>query len=238
MTIYAAILAGGTGTRMENAPIPKQFLPLGNMPMLIYTLQRFISNKRIDLVYAAVPWEYEGYAEDMIKAHIKPSCEVRIVPGGADRNATLFNVIDAIENTYGINESDIVVTHDAVRPFVSERIINDNIDAAALYGACGTAISVTDTVFVSRDSRFIDSIPLRAGMLNAQTPQSFNIKQLKYLYGILTGEQKKALTDSCGIFTASGRKVRVVAGDKMNFKITTRLDYDFANAIVDKFDDL
>lgn len=87
-----------------------------------------------------------------------------------------MNIIDYIRNVNGINNDDVIVTHDAVRPFLTQRIIKENIEVAEKYGAVDTVIEAIDTIVMSKDKQNIHSIPVRNEMYQGQTPQSFNIK--------------------------------------------------------------
>ena len=135
-------------------------------------------------------------------------------------------------NKFIINEEDVIVTHDAVRPFLTHRIINDNIDTALEFGACDTVVPAFDTIVESVDGDIISDIPRRDFMYQGQTPQSFNIKKLVELYNSLTKEEKTVLTDAAKIFVVKGEKVKLVKGELFNIKITTPYDLKLANALV------
>lgn len=152
--------------------------------------------------------------------------------GGKDRNSTIFNIIRHIKENYGVNGDDIVVTHDSVRPFVTSRIIEENIDAALDFGACDTVISATDTIVVSENGGTITNIPNRKFMYQGQTPQSFKINLLFDLYNDLSDEEKAVLTDACKICVVRNYPVHLVAGEVSNMKITTVTDYKIAMAMV------
>ncbi|MCL1803097.1 MAG: 2-C-methyl-D-erythritol 4-phosphate cytidylyltransferase [Eubacteriaceae bacterium] len=232
--IYGAILAGGVGSRMQNENLPKQFMKLGTKPIIMHTLEKFLLCPQFDAIYIGVHPDWLSYMDGMLETHIgkQASQKVFLAPGGPSRNDTLFNAIDAIESKYGSDAESIIVTHDAVRPFVSLRIIEENIKAALLTGACDTVVAATDTIIESRDGISISDIPLRSYMYQAQTPQSFNIQKLKGLYSKTTKEQKEQLTDACKIFTLFGEQVLLVAGDALNFKITTLSDYNIAKSLL------
>lgn len=231
--IFGAILAGGVGSRMNIADVPKQFLPLGNKPIVIHTLEKFLLCTSFDKVYVGVHPSWISHMEDLIDKYINSKAEkVCIVPGGEDRNSTIFNIVKSIEEDYGENEEDIIVTHDAVRPFVTLRIINDNIDAALKYGACDTVIPATDTIVESKNGISITNIPIRSHMYQGQTPQSFKIAKLKKAYYDLSDEEKDILTDACNILVKRKMYVHLVMGDPSNMKITTVNDYKVAQAMV------
>ena len=231
--IFAGILAGGVGRRMQNGDLPKQFLDLGGKPIVIHTIESFLANERIDRVYIGVPQVWCGYTETLIEKHIGFRAEdICVVAGGEDRNGTIMNIIEKIKEDQGSTKGHYIVTHDAVRPFVSARIINENIDAVIKYGAVDTAVCAVDTIVESRDGKFISAIPERRFMYQGQTPQSFEIDLLERLYLSLDDEQKKILTDACKICVICNTPVYIVEGDVSNMKITTVPDYKMAKALI------
>ena len=231
--IFGAILAGGVGSRMNISDMPKQFLQLGNKPIIIHTLEKFLLSERIEKIYVGVHPNWLLHMEDLIEKHIKVRKEaICVVPGGSDRNTTIMNIVEAIENEYGERDDNEIVTHDSVRPFVSSRIIEDNIDAVLKYDACDTVTGAIDTIVVSEDGKVISDIPNRAIMYQGQTPQSLKISLLKKLYADLTEEEKSILTDACKICVVRNVPVYLVEGEISNLKITTVSDYKIAQAMV------
>lgn len=230
--IFAAILAGGVGSRMNIADMPKQFLMLGEKPIVVHTLEKFMMCTRIDCVYVGVHPEWVGHMNDLVEKYLGKTDRVRVVPGGKDRNGTILNCIDDIENNFGESEDNIVITHDSVRPFVSLHTIEENIDAALKYGAVDTVCAAIDTIVESEDKEFISAIPDRSKMYQGQTPQSFNISLLKRLYNDLSEDEKNILTDACKICIVRNHPVYMVAGDIANLKITTMSDYKIAQAMI------
>jgi len=231
--IFGIVLAGGVGSRMNTtANMPKQFLPLGDKPIVMQTLDKFVTCDRFDAVYIGTHPDWVDHMAELIETHIASDVPITVVAGGSDRNATLFNVIAKIEEDHGEDENHIIVTHDAVRPFVTLRMINENIDAAKEYGAVDTVVAATDTIVRSLDGEFIESIPDRSKLYQGQTPQSFNMNLLKRLFAELTEDEKAVLTDACKICALRGAKVRLVEGSAQNIKITTVGDYKIAQAML------
>lgn len=191
--IYAGILAGGIGSRMGNVPLPKQFLDIDNKPILIHTIEKFILVSEFNEIIIATPAQWISHTQDILKKYNITDQRVKVVAGGTDRNETIMNIIDHIRNTQGINDDDVIVTHDAVRPFLTQRIIKENIEVAAKYGAVDTVIEAIDTIVMSKDKQNIHSIPVRNEMYQGQTPQSFNIKLLQDSYRALSSAQKEIL---------------------------------------------
>ncbi|NLA69532.1 MAG: D-ribitol-5-phosphate cytidylyltransferase, partial [Clostridiales bacterium] len=160
--------------------------------------------------------------------------KIRVLEGGATRNETIQNAIDHIEKTGNLKEDTILVTHDAVRPFVTYRIIQDNIKAAKEYGACDTVVPATDTIVESTNNATITAIPDRTMLYQGQTPQSFNALKLKTLYQSLTDEEKDVLTDAAKIFVIKGEKVHLVKGENSNIKITYPYDLTVAESLLER----
>lgn len=236
--IFAEILAGGKGTRMGNTSLPKQFLDLGSMPIIIHTISKFVLEDRFEKILVVVLPDWVKYTEDLIGKYFDSNTRkrIKVIEGGKDRNSTLMNGLNFIEDNYGLKDEDIIVTHDAVRPFVSSRIISENIEKAEKFGATDTVIAATDTI-IETDQTYmnIKSIPKRDVMYQGQTPQSFNIKKLKVAYNKLTEEQRSILTDAAKIVLLAGvDKVKIVKGEQLNFKITRSYDLKVANLLVEK----
>lgn len=231
--IYGAILAGGIGSRMGYANMPKQFLSIRSKPIIIHTIEKFILNTDINEIFIGVPKEWVSHMKDLIEKYIPQDDQITVVIGGSVRNETIMNIIDEIEQKHGVFEDDLIITHDAVRPFVSQRIIKENILAADHYGACDTVVPVTDTIVFSEDNEFLSEIPDRSKIYKGQTPQSFKINLLKDSYNKTAAQDKEILTDACKICVLNGIKVKNVLGEESNFKITTPYDLKLANTIIE-----
>lgn len=188
--IYAEILAGGKGSRMGNVNMPKQFLPLNKRPIIIHTVEKFLLNDRFDKILIVSPKEWINHTKDILKKFIGQDDRLVVVEGGSDRNESIMSGIRYIEKEFGIQDNDVIITHDSVRPFLTHRIIDENIDAVLQYGAVDTVISAIDTIIASEDQEFISDIPVRDNMYQGQTPQSFRISKLVELYNKLSDEQK------------------------------------------------
>ncbi len=230
--IFATILAGGTGTRMGETEKPKQFLLLGKKPILIHTIEKFALNSKFDKIIVLTPKEWINYSKDLIRQYI-PQKNIIVIEGGKSRLDTLNNGIKYILENFEDNDN-IIVTHDAVRPFVTHRIIEDNIKYAKKYGACDTVIPSTDTIVRSIDGEVISEIPDRNQMYQGQTPQSFNLNKLNKLLNQLTDKEKESLTDAAKIFILKGEAVYLVNGEFLNLKITHPYDLRLANSIISK----
>ncbi len=230
--IFVAILAGGIGSRMGDTDTPKQFLNLGDKPILIHTIEKFVIMDEVDKIIVLTPQTFINHTKDLIKEYISNDDEIIVLEGGNTRNDTLKNSIDYINENYKVGDDSIIITHDSVRPFVTHRIIQDNIKAAKECGACDTVIPATDTIVESRDGKIIKSIPIRDYFYQGQTPQTFKINKLNSLINDLTEDEKEILTDAAKIFVLKGEDVSLVEGDVTNIKITYPYDLKLANTIL------
>ena len=231
--IFGIILAGGQGTRMGNAERPKQFMEIGKKPIIIHTIEKFAIHSAFDKVIVLSPRAWISHTRDLIRKYIPRSSNVVVVQGGSTRNETIMNGIRYIEENFGLDDNTIIVTHDSVRPFVSHRMIEENIRAAQECGACDTVIPATDTIVESAGHQFISSIPDRSTMYQGQTPQSFRAKKLRDIYESLTAAEKQILTAACSILGLTGERVQRVDGDVTNIKITYPSDIRLAEALME-----
>lgn len=230
--IFGGIVAGGIGTRMEN-DIPKQFLDLGGKPIVIRTLEKFLMCDKFDCVCVGINKDWKEYAEKTIKKFGITDERIMTIEGGKTRNHTIMKIIIALENDFGVFSENIIVTHDAVRPFVKLKTIEENINIALKYGICNTVVEFTDTVVRSFKGESIAAeIPDRTTMFLGQTPQTFSMKEFKSLYCRLNEQEKNVLTDACKMFLNDGRPVRLVRGGFSNMKITNLIDYKLAQILV------
>ena len=229
--VIAAVLGAGRGARM-GADLPKQFLPLGGKPVFMHSLTVLKESGLVDEVLLLVPEEYLLFANDALEeACFTTAAPVHILTGGATRSGSLLRALEFTKAAWGL-ENNILITHDAARPFVTRRMIEENIALAEEYGAVNTCVPATDTVFLSEDGRFISAVPARKNVFHAQTPQTFRADTLCELIGALPPGVFDTLTDGCSVFTYSGRKVAMAQGSETNIKITYPQDLARAEGIL------
>ena len=176
--IFAGIVAGGSGTRMKNAAMPKQFIRVLDKPIIIYTIEKFAEQRHIDEIYIGIKPDWHTVMDQLLEEYGIDRSRVKVVDGGSDRNRTVMNIVDAIKAAHKIKKGDIIITHDAVRPFLTDTMIEENIIGALKYSACGTYLKCVDTVVSSQNGETIDSSLDRSTLYRAQTPQSFDITLL------------------------------------------------------------
>lgn len=233
---YAGILAGGSGSRMGKTERPKQFFRLGpqGTPVIIHTVAAFLASADIDHIVIASPKAWIEYTQVLIAENCSPedAQRVHVVAGGADRSGSLEAICAFIEEAFGLSDDDLLVSHDAVRPFITQRIIADNVRLAREYGCTDTVVPATDTIVVSTDGEEISDIPPRSQFFQGQTPQSFFIREYREAYASLTDAQRAELTDACKVYRICGKPVRLVMGEYSNIKLTTPHDLYVAESIL------
>ncbi len=230
--VYGVVLAGGKGTRMGNVEKPKQFMEVGGKPIIIHTIEKFVVCQEFDKVLVLSPKQWINHTQDLIKKYIPCSDNVIVLEGGTTRNETIMNAVKYIDEQGCLDEETIIVTHDSVRPFVTHRILEENVKYAKKYGACDTVIPATDTIVESTNNEFITDIPDRSKMYQGQTPQTFKALMLRELYNSLTEDEKTVLTDACKILVLKGEKIHLVDGEVFNIKITYPYDLRVAESLL------
>lgn len=230
--ISAAILAGGSGSRMGGTTVPKQFLNIEAKPVLIRTVAVFLASAQVDQIVIAVAKDWLDYAEDLIHEAFGETGRVFITVGGSDRLASLMNICAFIADRFPVGPADIIVTHDAARPFVTERMITDSIKMLSFYDGVTTVYPAVDTVLVSANGETVDAIPPRQTMFAVQTPQTFHTGELIEAISSLTEAERVSLTDAAKIFLLKGKSVGMVKGDVTNMKLTTNADLKIAAFLI------
>ena len=217
---------------------PKQYLNIKGKPIIVYTIEKFFSIPDFEKIIVLCPKQWVEHTKNLIEKNIAPVGErVCVIEGGETRNETIMNAIKFIENEGNLDEDTVIVTHDSVRPFVTHRIIKENISAALEYGACDTVFPSTDTIVESGDGKTISYIPDRSKMYQGQTPQSFKALKLKNMYNSLSDDEKKILTDAAKIFVMKGEQVALVEGATFNLKITYPYDLRVAKSLLEEDND-
>lgn len=234
---YGVILAGGIGSRMGGDK-PKQYLTVKDKPIIIYTIEKFLVVPEFEKIIVLCPKQWVEHTKNLVEKHAaKAGDKVVVIEGGSTRNETIMNAIKFIDSEGNLNDDTIIVTHDSVRPFVTHRIIMENIAAAKEFGACDTVVPATDTIVEALDNTVISNIPDRSKMYQGQTPQSFKALKLKNMYDALTEEEKDILTDAAKIFVIKSEKVALVQGETYNMKITYPYDLRVAKSLLEEEND-
>jgi 2-C-methyl-D-erythritol 4-phosphate cytidylyltransferase len=223
LTNYAIILASGTGSRF-GSDIPKQFTKLGDKTLLEHCIESFERTKEVDKIIVVVTPEYKTLAAEIISKKFYKKV-VDILSGGEIRKDSSYIGINSIKE----EEANILI-HDCARALVSQEIITECIEELKQYKAVDVAIPVTDTILKTKDG-VIENIPNRADLMASQTPQGFKLSIIKKAHE-LSGNDSN-FTDDCGLVVKYGlAKIKIVEGNRENFKITYPQDFYIAENII------
>ncbi len=229
--VYCAILAGGSGTRMKT-PTPKQFLMLGDAPVFVHCARTLLANPQVKQLWIGSNGDWLKLAQEQVDEFFPGDGRIHICAGGADRESTMLNTIAAIKENNNIADNDVVLIHDAVRPFVTERIVSDVIAELEFCDACNTVVSVNDTIIHSSTGKYVTGMPARSELYNGQSPQGFKINRLLEAFANISDDQRKTLTDTTRVCFQQGIAVHIVRGEYYNFKITTQFDLQLARGLL------
>lgn len=219
--ISAVIFAGGVGSRMKSADIPKQFIEVEGKPIIIHTIEKFESHLQVDKIVVAclenwipvLEWELKKYNIEKV---------VSIVPGGSNGHESIHNGLMEV-NKYSSND-DIVLICDGVRPLISEKLITTCIEETKKFG---TAVPVTpsiDSVLESKDGVFCNKNYDRSTMFITQAPQGYYMEKIMWAHQEAAKRNIKAPTSSSELLIELGEKVHLFIGDRQNIKVTTPED--------------
>ena len=221
----AILLTGGKGIRF-GSPFPKQFHKIGGKPVYLHTLDIFLQTKEFEQVILPIPAEYlEEIATELTSLY--PHENIRVILGGTTRQQSSYLALQACPP-----DTDYVVIHDIVRPFVSHRIIKQNLEAVKLHKAVDTCIPSTDTLVHSKTNLLIDQIPSREEFLRGQTPQSFAFDLILKAHRTALSQETQTSSDDCALVLKLVHPVKFVLGDEVNIKITTDFDLFLAEQIL------
>jgi len=217
MIIKAIILMGGSGSRFGSDQ-PKQFHYISDKKIYIHTLERFLESGLFDEIILVSP---EGWIEK-IREEL-PSGPILLIKGGRTRQESSYlGLLACGKNT------DFVSIHDAVRPFVSQKILKANIEAVKTFQAVNTCIPSTDTLIHKSSDETVLSIPSRSDYMRAQTPQSFAYSLILRAHECTI---EKNASDDCQLLLRQGHTIKIVQGDESNMKITNPLDLFLAEQL-------
>lgn len=217
---YAVIVAGGKGVRMASS-IPKQFLPLGGMPLICHTIQAFCNAMADIQIVLVVPADQEQTISTIIKSYLSTQ-KIITVRGGDTRFHSVQNGLKMVQG------DGVVFVHDGVRPLVSAALINRCYEQALLKGSAIPCVPVTDSIRMVGDNE--QSEPVNRDKLRViQTPQTF---RTALILPAFQQEYSPLFTDEATVVEAYGEKVFMTDGEYSNLKITTPGDIAIAESLL------
>ena len=216
MKVYSIILAGGIGERIGHH-IAKQFIKVAGKSVLEHTIIIFENHPKVDEIIIVIHKHYKKLLEEiLLKNNFKKVS--KILTGGDTRRESSYIGVNSIED-----EEAMILIHDAVRPFLSDRIIDECIQALESYNAVDVAIPASDTIIqVNESMKLIENIPYRKYMWRGQTPQAFKLSTIKSTHKLaMKNQDGDTFSDDCGlVLKYLGEHVYIVQGEEKNIKIT------------------
>jgi len=223
MSVLAIIPAAGWGVRMGSAT-PKQFLSLEGVPIFVHTLRKFVACEAVDDIFLGLRAEdTERARKEIEREHL--ARPVRLVEGGPSRQETVARCLDQ-----AAPDTEVVLVHDAVRPFIELEMISRLVAAARQEGAAIVGIPSVDTVKQVQRNMILGSIP-RERIVLAQTPQAFRYEIIREAYGRATADGFFG-TDDSSLAERLGYSVTVIMGSDRNIKITKPSDLPLARLYI------
>lgn len=219
------IPAAGSGSRL-NKETPKPYLEISGKTILEHTLMRFLGLANLSQVIVATSLRYIKKAEQILGEVLDDDTSFRVIEGGEERQHSIFNTLKYTD------ENNLVIVHDAVRPFVKLEHIESCCEAAMETGASVLGVPAKDTIKKLDDDNLIMDTPSRKFLWQAQTPQVFKKEILLEAYQ-KAFEENFIGTDDASLVERLGYPVKMVEGDRSNFKITYPLDLKLAKLLLD-----
>jgi len=222
LSLYAIIVAGGSGSRMQTS-IPKQFIKIGQLPVLMHTILRFYSFSPELIIILVLP-EQEMPAWKNLCKEYNFNIPVQIVPGGVTRFHSVQNGLAAIPGDDGM-----VAVHDGVRPFVSLQTIRESFEVASDKGCAVAVVPLKDSIRAVNEAGNTFSVD-RNTLRLVQTPQTFRLSLLKESYA--RAENASLFTDDASVAEKAGYPIFLIPGSYQNIKITTPEDLIWAESLL------
>ncbi len=226
----AIILSGGVGSRMGNIGTAKQYLNVNGKPIISYCLDTFESHPLIDNIIIVAAEEQHRLLYNYNYSKLST-----IVANGTTRQHSVLNGLKAAIMISG-NQDDVVLIHDSVRPLVSNKIIQDCIEAIGDYDGAMPSIKVKDTIYQSHDGLSLNKPLDRSELYAGQSPESFVLSKYYAIHQHVTEEELSNVTGSSVIAIKHGLRIKLIAGGEQNFKITTIEDLElFKNLVLNYY---
>jgi len=215
------ILSGGIGTRMQIS-YPKQYILIKNKPIIMYSFERFAQRNDIDAFVVVVANEWIDFFKSHINHRLVNQPIFYALPGDT-RQQSVYNALKVVDNIKRNNE-DVVIIHDAVRPLVTDEIIDRCINGCSTHDGVLPVIKVKDTIYQSKNGADISNLLNRSELFSGQSPESFLFEKYYRIHNTMSSNEISRVNGSSEIAVQNGLRMLLVPGDEINFKITTPED--------------
>lgn len=208
---FAILLLGGNGNRLKSE-LPKQFIKINDKEVFLYSYEIFLNHPDVDKIILVTLKEFIPFVEEKVNLE-----KTIVIEGGLTRQESVFNALKYLKDK--INDSDIIIIHDACRPLITTSIITSSINEIKDNDAVITSMEATNSLAI-KDGDYLSYYIDRSKVVEIQTPQTFRYKDI-YEAHLNAYINKKSYTDDGSILENKFKKVKLIRGNSFNFKITT-----------------
>lgn len=221
--VYAVVLSGGIGSRMKDIGIPKQYREYSGMPVIGHCLKTFEEHHQIQQIYITAEEGWYSYLKEFIFKNNISKFRGFTLPGKT-RQYSILNALEEVKKV--AKDDDIIIIHDAARPFVSKELISECINLSAKDDGAMPVLPLKDAIYYSENSKEITALIDRTRVYAGQSPESFRFGKY-YLANINMKEDEfLKVSGSTEPAVIAGMKMKLIVGDERNFKITTPSDFE------------
>lgn len=235
MKVGAIVVAGGSGTRFGSAGIPKQFLPLGGVPLVVHAVRAVLASDSVVRLVAVLPADGFDSWRDRLAPFFGPDeGRVSCCAGGATRQESTIRGLEALDRRFQREDgefADLIAVHDGARPTPPPSLVAEVINAAHRHGAAIPGLRPSDTLWRIGPNHNVESVVDRERTVAVQTPQCFRRDLLRDALRRAAAEGESA-TDEASVVRALGHPVRLVAGSLQNRKVTRPADLEFVRTLL------
>ncbi len=221
--VTALILSGGSGTRL-GADIPKQYIKVYDRPVISYCIEQLSRHEKIDGIQIVAAPQWQETILGCLKQYDKNKKFCKFSTPGENRQLSIYNGLMDIRSYAG--DSDIVMIHDAARPFLSAQMITDSLNAIQGHDGVLPVLSMTDTIYKSTDGRQISALINRSEVYAGQAPETFRLGKYYEANKRLFPDRIREIYGSTEPAVLAGLDVVMIPGDEQNMKITTQTDLE------------
>lgn len=227
------LTAGGKGTRMHDS-VPKQFMMIKGKPLIVYTAEKFQRNNNVDVIIVVCLQDWlnkmQEYADEYKLSKIR-----YITAGGESGQESIFNGLQVVRNHF--SDDSIVIIHDGNRPLVSNEMIDESIRTCKEKGNAVAYIPCQEVMFISGDMESSEQEIEREKLARTQTPHVYRAKDLYRIFELASKQNLKDCVAVCSMCCKLGIRTYLYRGSEKNIKITTPIDVDIFEALLNRNDD-
>ncbi len=229
---YALIFAGGVGSRMNSKAKPKQFLEIHGKPIIIHTLEHFEEHTEIDAICVVIVEEWLNYMLTLVEKYSLKKVKW-VIPGGASALESQYNGLSTIARKMNLDQKNIVLIHDGVRPLIDEKTISNCIRETKKHGSAVTVAPATETIIQTDANNIIRNTFPRTECQLARAPQAFYLDEILAAHNLVKAKGKYDFIDSTSMMLHLGMKIHTVEGPSENIKVTSPADFYICRALMD-----